>query len=119
MTTEEKFNDKEMYSIYKILKKKYKELSKKNAIPYAGKYQTSRFGSLILFGYNMPDKQLLLTVTETKKITFTLKVGVDYVNIKGSIDLKRNPRETVEWDWLDFENTDELLKMVDMMTFLI
>lgn len=110
------FDDKEMHSVYEVLKKKYKELYKKTSIPYVGKY-TYGYSGLILFAYNMPDKQLLLTVTSAKKITFTLKVGVSYVDASGSIDLKGNPREMILWEWFDFENTDELLKMVDIMTF--
>lgn len=112
------FDDKEMHSVYEVLKKKYKELSDENSVPFAGKYRASNFGGIILFAYNMPDKQLLLTVTDAKKITFTLKIGVDYVDAGKTIDLKENPREIVEWGWFDFENTDELLKMVEIMTFL-
>lgn len=112
------FGDKEMHHVYEVLKKKYKELSDETSVPFAGKYRASNFGGLILFAYNMPDKQLLLTVTDAKKITFTLKIGVDYVDASESIDLTANPTETVKWGWFDFENTDELLKMVDIMTFL-
>lgn len=111
------FDDKEMHSVYEVLKKKYKELYEKTSIPYVGKY-TYDYSGLILFAYNLPDKQLLLTVTSAKKITFTLKVGVSYVDASRSIELKGKPREMVMWEWFDFENNDELLKMVEIMTFL-
>lgn len=113
-----KFSDEEMYSIYEKLKRKYKEVSKGTSIPYAGKYRASNFGSLILFAYNMPDKQVLLTVTEEKRITFTIKLGVDYVDAGSSIDIKGLPRETINWKYLEFNGDDELLLMVDIMTSL-
>lgn len=113
-----KFSNEEMYSIYEKLKRKYKEISKETSIPYAGKYRASNFGSLILFAYNMPDKQVLLTVTEEKRITFTIKLGVDYVDAGSSIDIKGLPRETINWKYLEFNGDDELLLMVDIMTSL-
>lgn len=114
-----KFSNEEMYLIYEELKRKYKEISKETSIPYAGKYKASNFGSLILFAYNMPDKQVLLTVTEEKRITFTIKLGVDYVDVGSSMDIKELPRETIKWGYFEFNSNDELLSMVGIMTSLI
>lgn len=114
-----KFNSEEMSLIYEELKMKYKEISKETATPYVGKYKASNFGSLILFAYNMLDKQVLLTVTEEKRITFTIKLGVDYVDAGNSLDIKGFPKETIRWKYFEFNSNSELLSMVDLMTSLI
>lgn len=114
-----KFSREEMYLIYEELKRRYKEISKETSTPYAGKYKVSNFGSLILFAYNMPDKQVLLTVTEEKRVTFTIKLGVDYVDAGSSLDIKGLPRETIKWGYFEFNSNSELLSMVNIMTSLI
>ena len=114
-----KFSREEMYLIYEELKRKYKEISKETSIPHAGKYKVSSFRSIILFAYNMPDKQVLLTVTEEKSITFTIKLGVDYVDAGSSIDINGLPRETIKWGYFEFNSNNELLSMVDIMTSLV
>ena len=89
----DKFSKKEMDRIVKLLSAKYKNLSEKTSIPYASLYRISSIGNLIFFAYNMPDKQVLFTVKESKEITFTIKLDAKYVDEKNSIDLKEDTKK--------------------------
>ncbi|WP_227965580.1 hypothetical protein, partial [Streptococcus sanguinis] len=82
------YNIDEFQLIYDSLKKVYSDISDKTNVPYAGRMVVSSLtGSIIQFGYNMPDKQILLTITEEKKVTITIKIGVHYQDADDSIDI--------------------------------
>ena len=103
----------EFQLIYDSLKKVYSDISDKTNVPYAGRMVVS---SMIQFGYNMPDKQILLTITEEKKVTITIKIGVLYQDANNSIDILGVPEKTIYWKWLDLQSENELFKIVEIFT---
>lgn len=107
----------EFQLIYDSLKKVYSDISDKTNVPYAGRMVVSSLtGSMIQFGYNMPDKQILLTITEEKKVTITIKIGVLYQDANDSIDILEVPEKTIYWKWLDLQSENELFKIVEIFT---
>ena len=113
------FTHEEMKNIYELLKNKFKEIHTQTLIPHVGKFQTCNFNSTIWFAYNMPDKQLLLTVTDERSFTFTAKFGIEYVDPDYSIDTKDSYDHLITWKYFDYTTNTELLEMLDKIITII